>query len=586
MIKKYFGFFTLIILFSANLFSQQKSNEETLLGFDDYVAKVMADWKVQGCAVAIVKNGQVILAKGYGYRDIKNNLPATENTQFAIGSCTKAFTSTAFCILVDRGQAELDKPVLNYIPAFKLYDDYATMNITPRDLMCHRSGLPRHDFVWYGADLSRKEIIESLRYLEPSKPFRTTFQYQNMMFFTAGYIVEQVSGISWEDFIKENILTPLEMPSTNFSITSVQQSADYSKPYRETEGTVKEIPFRNLDVLGPAGSINSSAKEMANWVIMQLNNGSYKDKQIVSASLIKEMHTPQMISPGGMSKDVFYQSYGLGWFITSYRGHLRVEHGGNIDGFTADVALYPMDSIGIVVLTNMENTSLNSIVRNNAVDRFLGLEEKDWNGLLLPDHKKAEELEKNESNKEDKNRVPDTEPSHKLADYTGTFEHPAYGKMIISMKDDKLYFSYHTFESVLKHYHYDVFEPEQEPIDGMKLSFYNNSKGEIDKVTSLLEPSVKEIEFIRAVETKNTDYSKYTGSYLLNDTVAEVTVRGEKTLILSVPGQPAYELAAKAKDEFDIKGLSGYSVSFNISGDKASEIVFHQPNGTFIAKRK
>jgi len=264
--------------------------------------------------------------------------------------------------------------------------------------MCHRSGLPRHDFVWYGAGLSRKEIMDRLRYLEPSKPFRTTFQYQNMMFMAAGYLTEQVSQMPWEDFIKENILTPLEMPTTNFSVTVMQPGADYSKPYRDDDG-IKEIPFRNTDAMAPAGSINSSAKEMANWVIMQLNNGSFKDKQIVSSTSINEMHTPQMVAPGGMNKDVFYHSYGLGWDITSYRGHLRVEHGGNIDGFTADVALYPLDSVGIVVLTNMENTSLNSIVRNYAIDRLLGLEEKDWNGILLPMRKKAQEDEKNKINK-------------------------------------------------------------------------------------------------------------------------------------------------------------------------------------------
>jgi len=588
MSKKYLQLALLVILFllNLNLLAQQQTTEQSLQGFDEYVTKTMADWKVQGCGIAIVKNGAVIYAKGFGYRDVKNNLPADENTLFAIGSCTKAFTSTGVCILVDQGKIDLDKPVINYIPTFKLYDDYTTMNITPRDLMCHRSGLPRHDFVWYGSDLSRKEIIDRLRYLEPSKPFRTSFQYQNMMFLSAGYLTEQVSGMQWEDYIKENILTPLDMSNTDFTVNAMQQTGDYSKPYRDEKSIVKEIPFREISAMAPAGAINSSVKEMANWMIMQLNNGSYNGKQIVSSSSMNEMHTPQMNVPSALTKDVFYQSYGLGWFITSYRGHLRVEHGGNIDGFTADVALYPMDSIGIVILTNMENTTLNSIVRNYAMDKFFGLEEIDWNARFLPDFKKSEEDNKDEESNKDKDRVPDTEPSHNLSDYTGTFENPAYGKMIISMKDDKLHLSYHTFESELVHFHYDVFRVEPESIEGMKLSFFINSKGQIDKVSSLLEPSIKEIEFTRAPETKAVDFSKYIGSYELNETVVSVSERGDKALILTVPGQPAYELVSTIVNEFDIKGLAGYSVSFNVAGNAASELVFHQPNGVFTAKRK
>jgi CubicO group peptidase (beta-lactamase class C family) len=412
MSKKYLQLVLPVIFFllSTNLFTQQKTTEQTLQGFDEYVTKAISDWKVQGCGIAIVKNGAVIYAKGFGYRDVKNNLPADENTLFAIGSCTKAFTSTGVCILVDQGKIDLDKPVISYIPTFRLYDDYATMNITPRDLMCHRSGLPRHDFVWYGSDFSRKEIIDRLRYLEPSKPFRTTFQYQNMMFLTAGYLTEQVSGMQWEDYIKENILTPLDMSNTDFTVKAMQQTSDYSKPYRDEKGTVKEIPFRDIPAMAPAGAINSNVKEMANWIIMQLNNGNYNGKQIVTSSSMNEMHTPQMVSPGGMNKDVFYHSYGLGWDITSYRGHLRVEHGGNIDGFTAEVALYPMDSIGIVVLANMENTTLVSIVRNYAMDKFFGLEEIDWSARFFPDFKKSEENNNEEESNKDKDRVPDTEP--------------------------------------------------------------------------------------------------------------------------------------------------------------------------------
>lgn len=588
MIKKYFLCISLLFsfIFSVNILSQQKTNEEILQGFDDYVNKVMADWKVQGCAVAIIKNGQIILTKGYGLRDVKNNLPVTESTQFAIGSCSKAFTAAAVCILVDRDKIDLDKPVINYIPSFKMYDDYVTMNMTPRDLMCHRSGLPRYDLVWYGADLTRNELFEKLRYLEPTKPFRTTFQYQNGMFMAAGVLVERVSGETWENFVKENIFTPLDMKYSNFSITDMQKSPDFSKPYRESDDGIKEIPFRNIDAMGPAGSINSNVNEMAHWVIMQLNNGSYHDKQVVSEVSMNEMHTPQMVAPGGMNKDVFYHSYGLAWDITSYRGHLRVEHGGNIDGFSADVALYPMDSLGVVVLTNMESTQMPNIVRNNAVDRYLNLDFIDWSARLIEGKNNAEKMQKENTGKEDEGRVKDTNPSHSLESYAGFYENPAFGKIEFTCNNDKLSFNYHTFKSELKHYHYDTFSAQGEIFDDLKVTFYTNEKGEIYKVSSKLEPSSKDIEFVKVTDTKNIDLGIYTGAYEMDQMTATVTLKGDNILNLTVPGQPTYELVPSKENEFDIKGLSGFSVSFNLNGNKTGEIVFHQPNGTFTAKRK
>jgi CubicO group peptidase (beta-lactamase class C family) len=397
---------------------------------------------------------------------------------------------------------DLDKPVINYIPSFKLWDEYVTMNITPRDLMCHRSGLPGHDLVWYGTDFSRKEIIENLRYLEPSMPFRTTFQYQNMMFATAGYLLEQITGGAWEEFVKRRIFTPLEMTNSDFSVIDMQKTEDYSKPYNEIDGHAQEIPFMNVDAIAPAGGINSNVKEMANWVIMQLSNGKFKNNQIVSPSSMSEMHTPQMVAPGDISKEFFFVSYGLGWGISSYRGHFVLQHAGNINGFSANVALYPMDSLGIVVLSNMQLTKYNSVIRDNIADRFLSLPEIDWNSRRLELKKKEDELLKTMSQKTDPDRKPESEPPHPLKDYTGTYVHPAYGKIFITLSNGKLELKYHTLKVVLSHYNGDIFEANISELENQKFNFHTNSKGEIDKVTSLLEPAVKEIEFIRIPDYK------------------------------------------------------------------------------------
>lgn len=583
-------FLAIFFVFSSNLNFIHSQDTDKLQGLDEYIQQAMKDWNVQGISVAIVKNGQVILSKGYGYRDTDKKLPVTSQTLFEIGSSTKAFTATAVCMLDDEGKIDLDKPVINYMPTFKMWDDYVTLNMTPRDLLTHRSGLPRHDLVWYGTDKTRKELVEALRYLEPSKPFRTTFQYQNMMFMTAGYLVEQVSGKTWEDFVKERIFTPLEMNNSNFSVTVMQASNDYSTGYNEEkDGSVKVIPYRPADAVGPAGTINSCSDDMAKWLVFQLGNGNYNGKQLLSESKIREMHTPFITVPSQPSGDVFYSSYGLGWFITNYRGHTRVEHGGNIDGFSASVCLMPYDSIGIVVLSNMNNSSIPSVVRNTAIDMLLGLESRDWNKKLLTDLKKAKDAAKDLENKEDPNQIKDTEPSHPLKDYTGKFEHPAYGVIEITLRDDNLYAAFHGFETKLNHYHYDMFKTMTEEFAGLKLSFFSGSDGSINKVTTPLEQGVKEIEFDRIVKTKqldNTTLSKYEGEYSIADMIITIKLNGNN-LTMTVPGQPTYELTAVKDNEFNIKELNGYSVMFNTDeSGKVTEILLIQPNGTFPAKKK
>jgi CubicO group peptidase (beta-lactamase class C family) len=586
--KKYTLFITnflIIFVLSLHLFAQELPQ-----GYESYIDSVMKDWNIQGCAVAIVKNSKMIYSKGFGYRDVQNKLPVTPQTLFAIGSCTKAFTSAAACILVDQGKLDLDKPIINYIPEFKMYDDYVTVHITARDLMCHRSGLPRHDLAWYGADdISRKEMVEKLRYLEPSHGFREVWQYQNGMFMAAGYLIEQISSSSWEDFVKTNIIIPLEMTSTNFSVEESQKSQDYSLPYGEQNFKLKQLPFRPLKAMGPAGSINSNVIDMSNWIIMQLNLGKFNDKQIVSQSSLMQTQTPTMVEPSTITDEIFYSTYGLGWMITSYRGHLRVMHGGNIDGFSADVSLFPKDSLGIVILTNMNGTQFTGVMRNYTVDKLLGLSDIDWNARLLEGRTNMMKTLKEQKETIDPNKVEGTEPSHPLEDYAGKYENLAYGTMEIVYSDGKLKMHFHTFDLDLTHYHYDVFEArwiEESP--KVKITFSYNEKGKINKISAPLEDGIKDIEFVKIVEEKKVegiDLNKYIGDYEIAGTKLNVTLRGTK-LILSVPGQPDYELVPTGINEFNFKNLDGYSVKFNEDAGKVIEMVLNQPNGVFTAKKK
>lgn len=568
-------------------------------GFSEFVAKSMAQWKVPGMAVAVIKDGKVILAEGFGLRDIKNNLKVTPQTLFAIGSSSKAFTAADMGILVDEGKVDWDKPVREYLPTFKLWDDFATARMTPRDLLCHRSGLPRHDVMWYGSPLSRQEIFDRLAYLEPNRDFRTVFQYQNLMFLTAGHLVGKLSGSTWEDFTRRRILEPLGMTSSSFSVTEMKAAADHALPYGEKKDKVEELPYRNIDAVGPAGSINSNVIDMANWVMLNLNKGKVAGKAIVSEAAMAQIHAPQMViqDPAVLLlhnfPELFYPSYGMGWFMTSYRGHTVLHHGGNIDGFSAMVSFMPRDNTGLVILTNLNGTVLPYTVMFNIYDRLLGLDQVGWDKRFkdIVDKLKAE-AEKNQK-EADKDRRPDTKPSHPLADYAGDYAHSAYGDLTVIKDGDGLKVKYNSRDFVLSHYHYDIFEMRdtQAPdAPAAKGTFGMDIKGNIMTLSLPFESGVKDIVFSRKPEKGMMERSfleKLCGAYELQGQAITVELKGENTLTVQVAGQPSIELVPYKGTQFNLKGLTGYSLEFKLdAAGVATEVVLSQPGGTYTAKKK
>lgn len=582
-----------LALISAPLFSApQETKKPDLKGFSQEVAKLLADWKVPGLAISLVKDGKVVFAEGFGLRDVQKNLKVTPHTIFAIGSCSKAFTATAMGILVDEGKVEWDKPVRNYLPTFKLQDTFASEQITPRDLLTHRSGLARHELVWYGSPASRKEIFERLQYLEPNKGFRYVFQYQNMMFMTAGYLVGEVAGTTWESFIQERFFEPLEMKESNVSVNDSQKAADFALPYQEKEGKVEPIPFRNIDTIGPAGSINSNVLDMANWVLMNLGKGKFKGKPIVSEGSLAEVHSPQVVMPSPIQYDeILYPTYGMGWAIVPYRGHLLYEHGGGIDGFIAMVAFLPRDNVGAVILSNSGSTPLPSIVLYSIIDRMLGLTPIDWSGRMKGDMDKAKAEAEKAKKESDKDRKPDTKPSHPLEDYAGDYENPGYGTISIIKDGDKLLAKYNAFEFRLDHYHFDIFELYNNLYDQkQKLSFHTDPKGNIGSLSIPLEPTVKDIVFTRAPDKAMLEkgfLEKFVGQYEYQGVVATFALKGEKTLTATIPGQPEYELVPYKGTEFNLKGLAGFSVKFKLDETgRPVEAILTQPGATTPFKRK
>ncbi len=582
-----------LLLLTVPVFSVPKeARKPDLKGFPEQVTKLVAAWNVPGLAISIIKDGKVIFAEGFGYRDVKQNLKVTPHTLFAIGSCTKAFTATAMGMLVDEGKVEWDKPVRNYLPTFKLQDVVASERMTPRDLLTHRSGLPRHEPVWYGSPASRKEIFDRLQYLEPSKDFRAVFQYQNMMFMTAGYLVGEVAGTSWEAFIQKRFFEPCEMKESNVSVNDSQKAPDFALPYQEKNDKVEPIPFRNIDAIGPAGSINSNVLDMANWVLMNLNKGKFKDKQIVSEAALTEIQTPQVVMPSPIQYDeILYPSYGMGWAIVPYRGHLLLEHGGGIDGFIAMVAFLPRDNIGAIILSNSGSTPLPSIVLYNIIDRMLGLSPVDWSKRIKDQMDKAKAEAEKAKKDADKDRKPDTKPSHPLADYAGDYENPAYGTISILKEGDQIKAKFNSFDLALSHYHYDTFELFNELYDQkQKLSFQTDAKGNIASLSIPFESTVKDIVFTRAPEKAMMEKSfleKFVGQYEYQSLVVTISLKSEKTLTATVPGQPEYELIPYKGTEFNLKGMAGFSVEFKLDDTGRSvEATFKQPGATTAFKRK
>jgi CubicO group peptidase (beta-lactamase class C family) len=582
----------LFVLISTPFSGEEKTQKVNLTGFDKFVTKTMEEWKVPGLGISIVKDGKVIFSKGFGFRDVKKGLKVTPKTLFAIGSCSKAFTAVTMGILVDEGKLDWDKPVREYLTSFKLKDPFATEGMTPRDLVCHRSGLPRHDGMWYGSSATRKELFDRLQYLEPSKDFRTTFQYQNLMFMTAGYMVGKVAGTTWEKFVQDRIFGPLGMNDSNFSVEDSKKASDFALPYMEKDDKVIEIPFRNIDTVGPAGSINSNVIDMADWLLLNLSKGKFGEKQIISEESLNEIHSPQMISSKSYKYDEsFYSTYGMGWGITAYRGHLMVSHGGGIDGFTAGVTFMPRDNIGMVIFTNMSGTPLPSIVAYNALDRLLELDQIPWNKRIKDQRDKANEEAEKAKKEKDKDRKLNTKPSHPLGDYAGDYEHPGYGVLAIKKEGDRLKGAFNSISFEVKHYHYDIFEMSNEFLDMTeKVSFFTDNKGNISSLSVQLEDSVEAIVFTKMPEKKMKERSfleKFVGEYLLGELTVTISLRGDNKLVLFVPGQPKYELVPYKGTEFNLKNLAGYSVEFIVDkAGKVTEAKVTQPNGVFTAKKK
>ena len=577
--------------------SRAEAARKAMLGFDSYLEEVVEQFNVPGLGIAIVAGGEVVYAKGVGYRDIDNKLPMTPDTLFAIGSTTKAMTSTLLGMLADDGKFSWDEPLVRYLPDFRLEDPMITARITPRDIVTHRSGLPRHDSIWYNNNsITRAEMIDRFEHLELTADLRERFQYNNLMYMTAGYLAGHLYGGTWESAMQERLFTPLDMARSNFSVASSTGDENHALPYRERNEKLEAIPFRSIDLIGPAGSVNSSVLEMSKWLLFNLNDGTVNNQQLISPATLKDIHSPHMTMPAAppVESMVTQRAYGMGWMVDAYRGKARLQHGGGIDGFITSVSLYPDDQLGLVVFNN-RSSNLPALVSQMAADRILGLDKVDWTGDALVRLKLAAAIAEQAEEAKTKNKIVKTKPSHDLTDYLGHYRNDGYGDVMITAGKGKkaLQIEYNEIQAPLMHTHYDQWHGAQTTGDpsftDIQLLFGTDFNGNIADLSIPLEILAAPILFTKQPHPSMFDAAsleKFVGVYL-GATGRKLTVElTGNSLSLNVPAQPTYKMVPNVSGRFRLQELQGFSIAFVVKDGIATTLVAHQPNGIFESKRQ
>ncbi|HTU91683.1 MAG TPA: serine hydrolase [Gemmataceae bacterium] len=486
-----------ILLFAVLLYLSPSSRAENLdsRAVDDLVQRTLKHWNVPGVAVAIVRGDKVIYLRGHGVRSVEDGGKITEDTLFPIASCTKSFTTTAMALLVDEGKMSWDDPPRKFVPYFRLSDPLVDREVTLRDLVTHRTGLRDHLLLWYRSPWTPEERIRRFGLLPLDRPFRTTFQYQSTMFTVAGLAVAQASGMSWSDFVQKRLLDPLDMKATYFTTTAIANTADKADPHcLDAENKPQLMEPYPMEKPEPAGSIQSTARDLAKWLLFHLNEAA--GKPLVSARSLEATHTPQIvIHPDAVDRIQFPEttqmSYGMGWQIQDHFGHRLLQHAGLIDGFRCHFTLAPKSRLGIVLLCNLHQTRMNIALSNSLLQMLLGLPQRNWNEIVAEANRKDKKESERLTREQQKRRHLGTQPSRELGGYTGAYEHPAYGTVRIALENDRLIWRWQRWSAALVHYHYDTFALPINKMDDPLVVFTLDAKGAVARMKVLGEMGVE-----------------------------------------------------------------------------------------------
>jgi CubicO group peptidase (beta-lactamase class C family) len=557
---------------------------------DRLAVDAMADWQVPGAAIAVVRDGKVALVKAYGQRNVEANLPVTISTQFLICSITKSFTATAMALLHGEGQLDWTKPVRDYIPEFRLHDAVATERVTVRDLLCHQSGLPRHDWLHVPGDRGPAQLLGAMRHLEFSRDIRAAWQYNNLCYSVLGLLIERISGQSYEAFIRSRLTDRLGM-KLSFTLEDLEASSEAARPYMMHEDV--RLPAIRLPIRTMAGgAINTSVADLANWMRLHLAKGEFEGERLLPVALIGELHAPRVYNTVPGFAEFGEAHYGLGFQCQNYRGDRLVFHGGGWVGWGTLMTLVPDFGIGVAVFTNRSPSEVPATLTWYVIDRLRDRETINWRERFRK--RREESLVQMRTDKDawEKARHINTRPAHELAAYAGQYQHPAYGVMSIKELSGALHWSWRDMFASMAHRHYETFElpevPDRLLPDRLPITFLTDRDGNIVSLSTPLEPMVKDVVFERLAAGDCTDVGfrkRCVGQFKSGPTTYLVTITKDAQLVLEPNNQPPYRLAPLQGRRFRIVELEGFVVEFRGEGAAVDEVIFHQPNGTFVASR-
>jgi CubicO group peptidase (beta-lactamase class C family) len=567
-----------------------------LAAIETLIEKGMRDFNVPGVAIAIVDGERVLFQRGFGVRDVESRKPVTVDTLFMLASVSKAFTVSAMHASADAGQFKWDTPVTTYLPEFALADDRATREMTVRDLVTHRCGLPRHDHVWLERDISDNALVSALKHLQPNSSFRSTYHYQNLMYMTAGHLLSRVSNVPWDRALKKSVFSPLGMRRATASVTTMKADSDHANGYELIDNKPLLVQPMNLRAMAPTGGVIASAAELSRFILMHLSRGTWRSHSVLSEAAVSAMQTPETVMTETIEwPEIGATQYGMGWFLTHYRGKRLVHHGGNLRGFSTLASFLPQEKLGIIFLSNAGASPLRAPLTYAIYDLLLDLSPIDWLGRykgyvdsIVTSAKKAQ-AEKFSLRKGSAFHP----PAAVLDEFVGDYKHPAYGLVTIERESKRLAIKRHTNAAPLNHLHHDVFMTSSDKLSQLSrvcVSFQRAFDGEVSGLSIPFEPAVKAIEFGRVPASSlvaRKTLQRYVGRYAFGQKGAciDFDQRGN-ALTLHIAPLPRYTLISTATAKFRVKESAFMFVQFGtIKRGRAMTMCIIDSTGEFAGDR-
>ncbi len=568
---------------------------DKLDGFDDVMQKTLLDWNVPGIGVGVVQNSELVFTKGYGFRDYGAKLPFTPDTVFPIASNTKLFTAVAAGLLVQEGLLSWDRPIRESVPSIRFFNDALNNTVTLRDMLAHRTGINRHDSMWFRSDFSRKDMFDRLRYMEPSDALRQNFVYNNVMYAAVGHAIEMLTGQTWEALVQQRLLGPLGMRSCVFSMPEMVAQGDFATPYTERRDSTElfQLPqYEHMVGAGPAGGLNSNLRDMSRWLATLMRDGKWEGKQIIPTDVLKATMAPSMAIPNHMLemrgyKELLNSTYGMGRHTAVYRGHLMTFHGGALGGFYSQVSYLPKENMGVMVFVIGHHCAiLSDLLTYNLYERLLGMDLTPWSERYLPIFQKAKQAAAIGRARAGNAHVPATLPSHALKDYCGSFEHPGYPPVKIGMQGEGLSLAFRASVLPLAHVHYDRFDtPDDEVYGKWSVNFSIDPQGEISALTVALDEA--EAVFKRCPDPVEASLAaQLVGTYVTpSGYQCQVVQKSEAQLYFVEPGQLDRPLNPYRALEFRSPGAANVIYRFAMNGDVVSGMTFKTPTGEYLLSK-